>query len=57
MVYITGDTHRDFSRIESFCRQFETTAKDVMIILGDAGINNYGIEKGRQLKQVLNRLP
>jgi len=57
MVYITGDTHRDFSRIESFCRQFETTAKDVMIILGDAGINNYGIEKDRQLKQALSRLP
>ena len=57
MVYITGDTHREFSRIESFCRQFETTPKDVMIILGDAGINNYGIPKDWQLKQALSRLP
>ena len=57
MVYITGDMHRDFTRIESFCQQLKTTIKDVMIILGDAGINNYGIEKDRQLKQVLSRLP
>jgi 3-oxoacid CoA-transferase subunit A len=57
MVYITGDTHRNFSRVEFFCRQFETTVKDVMIILGDAGINNYGEEKDRQLKQILSRLP
>ena len=57
MVYITGDTHRDFSRIESFCRYFETTTKDVMIILGDVGINNYGTPKDRQLKQALSRLP
>ena len=57
MVYITGDTHRDFSRIESFCLQFETTMKDVMIILGDAGINNYGTPKDRQLKQALSHFP
>lgn len=57
MVYITGDTHRNFSRIEVFCRQLDTIVKDVMIILGDAGINSHGIEKDRQLKQILSRLP
>ena len=37
--YITGDTHGDFSRIEEFCRENDTTKEEVMIILGDAGIN------------------
>ena len=57
MIFITGDTHRNFSRIETFCKQFKTTVKDVMIILGDAGINNYGIEEDRKLKQTLCLLP
>lgn len=57
MIYITGDTHRNFSRIVSLCRQLETTSKDVMIILGDAGINGHGIEEDKKLKQSLSRLP
>lgn len=39
MFYLTGDTHGDFSRIEEFCEEYETTVDDVLIILGDAGIN------------------
>ena len=31
--YITGDTHRDFDRIEEFCEENGTTVDDVMIIL------------------------
>lgn len=57
MIYITGDTHRNFSRIISFCKQYETSAKDVLIILGDAGINGHGVEEDQRLKQELNRLP
>lgn len=41
MIYITGDTHRKFTRIQKFCKQNKTTKDDVMIILGDAGINYY----------------
>lgn len=41
MIYITGDTHSDFSRFENFCRKMEPSADDVMIILGDAGLNYY----------------
>ena len=37
MIYITGDTHGEFGRIEAFCRRFGTCKEDVMIILGDAG--------------------
>jgi 3-oxoacid CoA-transferase subunit A len=39
MIYITGDTHRNFDRVASFCKTARTTRDDVLIILGDAGIN------------------
>lgn len=39
MIYITGDTHREFDRIFAFCEETETTRDDVLIILGDAAIN------------------
>ena len=42
MIYITGDTHGEFGRIEAFCRRFGTCREDVMVILGDAGINFSG---------------
>ena len=40
--YITGDTHSDFLRVDNFCRKFKPKANDVMIVLGDAGLNYYG---------------
>ena len=39
MIYITGDTHGNFLRVEEFCRRFQTSREDILIILGDAGIN------------------
>ena len=44
MVYITGDTHRDFRRLVFFEYSYNTTKDDILIILGDAGINYYGKE-------------
>ena len=41
MIYITGDTHGRFERIERFTTQMKTHRSDVMIILGDAGLNFY----------------
>lgn len=54
--YITGDTHRDFERIEQFCEENETTIDDVMIILGDVGINYYLHSYDRALKSRLSKL-
>lgn len=54
--YITGDTHRDFDRIEAFCEENGTTVDDVMIILGDAGINYYLTNSDREVKERLSRL-
>lgn len=54
-IYITGDTHGDFERIQEFCEFAQTTTDDIMIILGDAGINYYLDETDRNLKNELSR--
>lgn len=43
MIYITGDTHGDMNRIVRFCERMETSQEDIMIILGDVGLNYYEI--------------
>lgn len=32
MIYVTGDTHRNFERIEEFCIKQKTTKDDLMIV-------------------------
>ncbi len=56
-VYLTGDTHREFYRIKLFCEENETTTEDIMIILGDAGINYYCDHRDNNLKNELSKLP
>jgi len=56
MIYITGDTHREFTRILDFCKNNKTSKDDVLIILGDAGINYYG-EQDIEIKETLKELP
>ena len=57
MIFITGDTHRDFSRFESFCRKNKTTKNDLMIVLGDASLNFYGEKSDKVKKYEVSRLP
>ena len=49
--YITGDTHGNFSRIAEFCRTQHTTREDVLIILGDVGLNYFLDERDKRLKE------
>lgn len=56
-IYITGDTHRTFGRIYQFCEQNNTSKNDIIIILGDAGINYYLSGRDDSLKAQLNMLP
>ena len=51
MVYITGDTHRDFSRLYNL----EANENDMLIILGDAGINYYLNEEDIKYKEYLKK--
>ena len=53
MIYITGDMHRDFTRLNGLTFSND----DVLIILGDVGINYYLNEEDAKLKEYLNRLP
>ena len=48
MIYITGDTHGDFRNVVRFCEKMQTNKDDVLIILGDAGVNYYGGEQDEQ---------
>lgn len=51
MLYITGDTHREFSRLYTLYG----TSEDMLIILGDAGINYCLDERDKELKEYLSR--
>ena len=56
-VYLTGDTHGRFERIACFCRDNRTTREDVLIILGDAGVNYYINHRDEKLKQYIATMP
>lgn len=49
-IFITGDKHGDFSFLPLWCKQNNTTLDDILIILGDAGINYYGGKKDKRIK-------
>ena len=51
MIYITGDTHRDFTRLD----KMEFNKDDLLIILGDAGINYYLNEEDNKFKEYLKK--
>ncbi|MBR0457386.1 MAG: metallophosphoesterase [Firmicutes bacterium] len=53
MIYITGDTHRDFSRLS----RLTLSDEDLVIILGDAGINYYLDSSDDRVKKKLSRYP
>lgn len=54
--YITGDKHRNFKEVKSFCRDMKTRNKDVLIILGDSGFNYFDDEKDDKLKAEISAL-
>lgn len=55
-VYITGDTHGGFGRVDRFCRKNHLDQSDTVVILGDARLNYYGGKKDRRLKECVNGL-
>ena len=57
MIYLTGDTHGDFTRVDRFCKRIKTSKDDILIILGDAGINYFLGKRDRKLKEALSKLP
>ena len=57
MIYITGDKHGDYKSVFDFCNKYNTTINDVLIVLGDAGINYYLNNYNYILKNELKKLP
>lgn len=57
MVYITGDTHGDFSRYFDFVDKISPTEDDVIIVLGDAGLNYHRNEADDSRKEFVNQFP
>lgn len=56
-VFVTGDRHGDYNDIEAFCMKWNTSKDDLMIVLGDNGVNYFGHTKDRKLKRYLSALP
>jgi hypothetical protein len=53
MVYVTGDTHGDLGEVFYWCCENHTTKDDIVIILGDVGLNYYGGRRDEQQKNLM----
>ena len=56
MVYFTGDTHGSAFEVVRFCKRFNLTADDTIVILGDVGANFCLDERDTVMKSALRRL-
>ena len=56
MIFITGDTHGEFRHVVDFCHKMKTTVDDIVVILGDVGLNYYGGRRDRVQKELLDSL-
>ena len=56
MVYITGDIHGDATPVHDLFDKCQPTEEDIIVLLGDVGINYTGQIRDRLMKQELSRL-
>lgn len=56
MVYFTGDIHGIPWGIKKFCAKVKPTAEDIIVILGDVGVNFYEDERDDAVKHILSKL-
>lgn len=54
MVYITGDIHGSLDPIRELCNKYNPAENDIIVILGDVGLNYYGGHKDKRVKYQLN---
>jgi len=55
MIYLTGDIHGDVRTALWVIRKHQITANDILVLLGDVGLNYYGANQGdRKRKKFLN---
>lgn len=53
MFYITGDVHGKIIRLLDFCSKFNLIEEDVLIVLGDLGLNFYNNSTDKKNKKLL----
>lgn len=56
-VFLTGDKHRNFDSVEDFCSKMQTYKGDMMIVLGDNGVNWFDDARDDQYKTFLSQIP
>ena len=57
MIYITGDIHGEVFRVADAVERFNISSDDIIVLLGDVGMNYYGNSRGdRHRKKRLNKL-
>lgn len=56
-VFITGDTHGEFSHIVWYAKKNKTTVDDIMIVLGDAGLNYFLDIRDIRKKTDVSKIP
>lgn len=56
-IYCKGDFHGNFSGLKNFCARAETTTEDILIVLGDFGLNYTLKENDLWLKRALTKIP
>lgn len=60
-VFVKGDIHGMTQKLQEFCKENQLTTEDVIILLGDTGINYFGcvgeIERDIGLKKKLANIP
>ena len=57
MIYITGDIHGEVFRVADAVERFNISSDDIIVLLGDVGMNYYGNNHGdRHRKKQLNKL-
>lgn len=56
MVYYTGDIHGEPNKILYYVSEYNLTSEDIIVILGDVGVNYFGNDKGdKSRKKTLNK--
>lgn len=56
-IYLTGDTHADFEDLILKSIRYGFTERDLLIILGDVGINYFGGVRDQMHKDLLAQIP
>ena len=57
MIYVTGDTHGSYRRLRRFFNRKPVGKDDILIVLGDTGLNYYGDDRDVPHRKSAARLP